>query len=906
MFLKPKIYAHRGGAGYFVENTLAAFDFATQLGCDGAELDVQLSKDGEVMVYHDKKLNYRFTKNIDDCFIKKDDIIFLSDLNSGQLKNYTIGEPNPLTHDRSKWPNLLPRANQRIPTLAEVIDLAKSRSEIFELVIEIKCDLFDKHGYSFYLLVNKTIELIQSKEFSKRARICCSNWNALLYARSLSPTIPLWFITHPFTWLQDCIPDGTDYRPEKEFSQKLRQGWDGGNAAWYAGFHPEAFTDFAAKIKQAGGNGWLCYHSDANRDIVEHARNEGIHIALWSESRKIDTMNSFLLADSIFTDYPTRMLSQSNKHISKGINTAKKFRKEKIPEKALEEYHRLFSFFPDNLPASFYKNFSSTLRLLKNYSDSQKILENGLKFHPNDNELILEFAGLKSDLGKYKESLDFYIDYTNISSNFSAAFVIRFLKAWYKSPNLRIKNIFLDFLKISLENINLVYAYNSIILVEHIKNHKIEEAEFLLKFLEKTNEYLYKKIFLDYWKHRLKCKKSLIHDGKNFLGKIKKQDNKRIFMPDIASLIEICYFINDDFSKKILPHLLELESNYCFYSRTLASEKILNGDFVKLSQKICIILKNETNFSSDFPDTAWWILADISLLNHDFHSYWIAMNQARRKYAFGFSGNLENKARFLLENRDRENYYRLENEVGSDFLFSPSAPLYFGELEIFQKRNSKVVDKNFLEYIKNKKIAIVGPVNTGLESGDEIDGFDIVVRLNYRGKEFLNRKTHGAKTNISYYANDQLTSEIIDENIIKSFPDLDWIIYDGHVENILPSPKRHVYMTWHINPFYKGSANAIPKSIIDLALYQPQLIKVFNVNLWLSQGNIEGYHFGFKRNEISRFIRHDPLSNFIFMKNAYENNIIEADRVLSDILCMDPKDFIFALNDTYHQKSIGS
>lgn len=42
------------------------------------------------------------------------------------------------------------------------------------------------------------------------------------------------------------------------------------------------------------------------------------------------------------------------------------------------------------------------------------------------------------------------------------------------------------------------------------------------------------------------------------------------------------------------------------------------------------------------------------------------------------------------------------------------------------------------------------------------------------------------------------------------------------------------------------------------------------------------------------------------MKNAYEHNIIEADSVLSDILCMDPKDFIFALNDTYHQKSIGS
>ena len=46
-------FAHRGGAGLYPENTLAAFRDAVARGCDGAELDIQLSKDGEVVVFHD-------------------------------------------------------------------------------------------------------------------------------------------------------------------------------------------------------------------------------------------------------------------------------------------------------------------------------------------------------------------------------------------------------------------------------------------------------------------------------------------------------------------------------------------------------------------------------------------------------------------------------------------------------------------------------------------------------------------------------------------------------------------------------------------------------------------------------------------------------------------------------------
>lgn len=54
---RPLVFAHRGGAALAPENTMAAFDNGLALGADGLELDVRLSRDGVVVVHHDRKLD---------------------------------------------------------------------------------------------------------------------------------------------------------------------------------------------------------------------------------------------------------------------------------------------------------------------------------------------------------------------------------------------------------------------------------------------------------------------------------------------------------------------------------------------------------------------------------------------------------------------------------------------------------------------------------------------------------------------------------------------------------------------------------------------------------------------------------------------------------------------------------
>ena len=52
--MNTKVWAHRGASGYAPENTLEAFELAAKQKADGVELDVQLSKDGELVVIHDE------------------------------------------------------------------------------------------------------------------------------------------------------------------------------------------------------------------------------------------------------------------------------------------------------------------------------------------------------------------------------------------------------------------------------------------------------------------------------------------------------------------------------------------------------------------------------------------------------------------------------------------------------------------------------------------------------------------------------------------------------------------------------------------------------------------------------------------------------------------------------------
>lgn len=55
--MNPLIYAHRGASAYAPENTMSAFHEAARRYADGIELDVQMTKDGVIVVMHDEDVS---------------------------------------------------------------------------------------------------------------------------------------------------------------------------------------------------------------------------------------------------------------------------------------------------------------------------------------------------------------------------------------------------------------------------------------------------------------------------------------------------------------------------------------------------------------------------------------------------------------------------------------------------------------------------------------------------------------------------------------------------------------------------------------------------------------------------------------------------------------------------------
>ncbi len=127
--------AHRGFSGQYPENTLLAFEQAYQAGADGIELDVRLTKDGEVVVFHDP--------TIDRMTGKK-----------GAVNGYDLNELTsyPLTHSLEKN-----QKQQYIPTLSDYLIWAENKPILSNIELKNKEDVDND-------LVLKVAEVLQKFE----------------------------------------------------------------------------------------------------------------------------------------------------------------------------------------------------------------------------------------------------------------------------------------------------------------------------------------------------------------------------------------------------------------------------------------------------------------------------------------------------------------------------------------------------------------------------------------------------------------------------------------------------------------------------------------------------------------------------------------------------------------------
>ena len=164
---RPLNFAHRGASHDAPANTLAAFQLAAEMGADGLELDVHLSRDGELVVIHDFTLQATTD-------------------GQGRVHDRTLPELKQL--DAGSW--FQPQfAGERIPTLQEVIDAVGRR---LLLNIELKAEGWQDNG-----LAAAVVRSVEDNQLLDRVVLSSFNPLTLWRVRRLNPWVATGLLYSP-------------------------------------------------------------------------------------------------------------------------------------------------------------------------------------------------------------------------------------------------------------------------------------------------------------------------------------------------------------------------------------------------------------------------------------------------------------------------------------------------------------------------------------------------------------------------------------------------------------------------------------------------------------------------------------------------------------------------------------
>ncbi len=302
----PWNIAHRGGAQLRAENTLSAFADAVWRGCDGAELDVQLTRDGEVIVYHDWRLKPDHCRDSNGRWMTAP-TPRIKDLTFDELRAFDVGRANPESEYAKAHPHVHWQDNENIPLLSEVIAVAKTARAPFHLFVELKSSFANREESAQPEdLAERTLAVIEKYGFLDHTVFVGFDWAGLIHVKKLSTKAQCWFTSLPESWFKPGTPPAEHEPPSEPALQMLRYWAHEGISPWAAGYDAKNYGgSILEAIKAAGGDGWDPMWVDITAESVAEARRLGLKVGTWTvnEPEKMRALSS-LFIDAIYTDRP--------------------------------------------------------------------------------------------------------------------------------------------------------------------------------------------------------------------------------------------------------------------------------------------------------------------------------------------------------------------------------------------------------------------------------------------------------------------------------------------------------------------------------------------------------------------------------------------------------------------------
>lgn len=290
--------AHRGGRDVRPENTLYSYAYAIELGATSIECDMQLTKDGQIVMSHNPILNSDITRDENGNYIEnnKYDIRLMTvdelkkfdvgvmDLNCGEY--YDLHGKTQFTYDA------------KIPTLEELMQLIQSYGDK-NIVLNIETKSYPdpaSAGYKNNADPKKFVEVFNNivKKYDMEDRVVLQSfdWQTLIEMKKLNPNIStsaLW---------QEQPSWGRDSESLRRYEKK--------KSPWLGGLDIKDYQGNPVKAAHAIGADIISpYYTEISKQDVDEAHSLGIKVVPWTVNNEKD-MNMLLDmgVDGIISDKP--------------------------------------------------------------------------------------------------------------------------------------------------------------------------------------------------------------------------------------------------------------------------------------------------------------------------------------------------------------------------------------------------------------------------------------------------------------------------------------------------------------------------------------------------------------------------------------------------------------------------
>lgn len=290
--------AHRGGRDVRPENTLYSYAYAIELGATSIECDMQLTKDGQIVMSHNPILNSDITRDENGNYIEnnKYDIRLMT---VDELKKFDVGVMDPNCgeyydlHGKTQF-----TYDAKIPTLEELMQLIQSYGDK-NIVLNIETKSYPdpaSAGYKNNADPKKFVEvfnnIVKKYDMENRVVLQSFDWQTLIEMKKLNPNIStsaLW---------QEQPSWGRDSESLRRYEKK--------KSPWLGGLDIKDYQGNPVKAAHAIGADIISpYYTEISKQDVDEAHSLDMKIVPWSVNNEKD-MNMLLDmgVDGIISDKP--------------------------------------------------------------------------------------------------------------------------------------------------------------------------------------------------------------------------------------------------------------------------------------------------------------------------------------------------------------------------------------------------------------------------------------------------------------------------------------------------------------------------------------------------------------------------------------------------------------------------